>query len=80
MKLINSNKEIEAINNKENDFIVNVRYKLTDYITDCMRNNEDDHIEILKWLSTLEKCLICETVKDLINLINIYDLPFNIIK
>ena len=80
MKLINSNKEIEAINNKENDFIVNVRYKLTDYITDSMRNNEDDHIEILKWLSTLEKCLICETVKDLINLINIYDLPFNIIK
>ena len=80
MKLINSNKEIEAINNKENDFIVNVRYKLTDYITDCMRNNEDDHIEILKWLSTLEKCLICETFKDLINLINIYDLPFNIIK
>ena len=80
MKLINSNKEIEAINNKGNDFIVNVRYKLTDYITDCMRNNEDDHIEILKWLSTLEKCLICETVKDLINLINIYDLPFNIIK
>lgn len=80
MKLINSNKEIESINNKENDFIVNVRYKLTDYITDCMRNNEDDHIEILKWLSTLEKCLICETVKDLINLINIYDLPFNIIK
>lgn len=80
MKLINSNKEIEAINNKENAFIVNVRYKLTDYITDCMRNNEDDHIEILKWLSTLEKCLICETVKDLINLINIYDLPFNIIK
>ncbi|WNM53071.1 hypothetical protein CoNPh11_CDS0013 [Staphylococcus phage S-CoN_Ph11] len=31
-------------------------------------------------MSTLEKCLICETVKDLINLINIYDLPFNIIK
>ncbi|WNM53070.1 hypothetical protein CoNPh11_CDS0012 [Staphylococcus phage S-CoN_Ph11] len=45
MKLINSNKEIEAINNKENDFIVNVRYKLTDYITDCMRNNEDDHMK-----------------------------------
>lgn len=80
MKLINSNKEIEAINNIESDFIINARYKLTDYITDCMRNNEDNHSEILNWLATLEKCLICKTVDDLTNLINNYDLPFNIIE
>lgn len=78
LKLINSNKEIEAVNSKESDFIVNARYQLTDYMTYCMRNNEDNHVEMLKWLETLEYCLLCDSVTDLKNLINDYDLPFTI--
>nr|DAG96676.1 MAG TPA: hypothetical protein [Herelleviridae sp.] len=78
LKLINSNKEIEAVNSKESDFIVNARYQLTDYMAYCMRNNEDNHVEMLKWLETLEYCLLCDSVTDLKNLINDYDLPFTI--
>lgn len=77
-KLINSNEEVEAVNNKESDFIVNARYKLTDYMVYCMRNNEDNHEEMLKWLDTLEHCLLCKLITDLENLINDYDLPFTI--